>query len=133
MNKIPPGGIRMPATRGLVMLLLTTAISLVWPVSVKQDDEAFQDRAVKVGTSEFHFRIFVPKGGKKKKKPPVILFLRGGGERGEYTHEKTKVGLGPAILRQRETFPFIVVLPQCPKSRWWTESDMQSLALNALA
>ena len=123
----------MPATRGLVMILLTTAISLVWPVSVKQDDEAFQDRAVKVGTSEFHFRIFTPKGWTKKKKTPVILFLHGAGERGDDNLAQIKVGIGPAILRQRETFPFIVVLPQCPRSRWWTESEMQSLALNALA
>jgi len=115
------------------MILLVTAINLLWPVSVRQDDEAFQDRTAKVGTSEFHFRIFTPKGWTKKKKSPVILFLHGAGERGDDNLAQTKTGIGPAIVRQRETFPFIVVLPQCPKSRWWTENDMQSLALSALA
>lgn len=122
----------MPPTRGLIMLLLTTGISLACPVSVRQDNEAFQDRTVKLGSSEFHFRVFTPNGWSKKKKSPVILFLHGAGERGDDNLAQIKVGIAPAIQRQRESFPFIVVLPQCPKGRWWTESDMQSLALNAL-
>jgi predicted peptidase len=114
------------------MLLLTTAISLACPVSVRQDNDAFQDRTLKIGSSEFHFRVFTPNGWSKKKKSPVILFLHGAGERGDDNLIQTKIGIGPAILRQRDSFPFIVVLPQCPKGRWWTEGDMQSLALKAL-
>jgi predicted peptidase len=30
-------------------------------------------------------------------------------------------------------FPAIVVMPQCRKTRWWTEGDMQAQALAALA
>ena len=92
----------------------------------------FQNRAITIGATEHHFRVFTPKGWTKKKKWPVILFLHGAGERSDEDIAQTRVGIGPAILRQHENFPFIVVLPQCPKNRWWTEPDMQALALKAL-
>jgi predicted peptidase len=105
---------------------------LTWPQSVRQDDEPFQTRTVKIGAAEYRFRIFTPRGWSKKKKSPVILFLHGAGERGDDNVAQTRVGFGPAILRGQQKVPYIVVLPQCPRNRWWTEPDMQALALKAL-
>jgi predicted peptidase len=122
----------MSATRVLIMLILTGAVMLTWPARAKQDGEMFQDRAITIGTTEYHFRVFTPKGWSKKKQSPVILFLHGAGERGDDNLVQTKVGIGPAIVRQAETLPFIVVLPQCARNRWWTEPDMQAQALKAL-
>ncbi len=122
----------MSTTRGLIMLLFLAAVLLSWPESARADDEVFQSRSVKIGANEYHFRIFTPKGWTKKNKSPVILFLHGAGERGDDNLAQTKIGLGPAIVRQRDNFPFIVVLPQCPRNRWWTESEMQALSLKAL-
>jgi predicted peptidase len=45
---------------------------------------------------------------------------------------QTEVGIGTAIRRFNSRVPFIVVLPQCQKNRWWTEPEMQSQALRAL-
>src|SRR5437867_2592945 len=123
---------RMTTTRGVIMLVLTGAMMLTTPSRARLDDEVFQDRAVKIGATEYHFRVFTPKVWSRKKKSPVILFLHGAGERGDDNLAQTKVGIAPAILRQQDTFPFVVVLPQCPKGRWWTEPDMQALALKAL-
>lgn len=114
------------------MLVLTGAMMLTWPSRVRQDIELFQNRAVTIGVIEYHFRVFTPKAWSKKKKWPVILFLHGAGERGDDNLAQTRVGIGPAILRQQESLPFIVVLPQCPRNRWWTEPDMQAQALKAL-
>ena len=114
------------------MLVLTSAAMLTWPSRARQDDELFQNRAVTIGATEYHFRIFTPKGWSRKKKSPVILFLHGAGERGDDNLAQTRVGIGPAIVRQQESLPFIVVLPQCPRNRWWTEPDMQAQALKAL-
>jgi predicted peptidase len=122
----------MSLTREVTVLVLTAATMLTWPDRARQDDEAFQNRAVTIGAAEYHFRVFTPKGWTKKKRSPMILFLHGAGERGDDNLAQTRVGIGPAILRQRETLPFIIVLPQCPKGRWWTEPDMQTLALKAL-
>jgi predicted peptidase len=115
-----------------LIAILGTALLLMWPGRVRQDDEMFQSRSIKLGSIEYQYRVFAPKGWSKRKKWPVILFLHGAGERGDDNTAQTRVGIGPAILRQQESFPFVVVLPQCPKGRWWTEPEMQTLALKAL-
>ena len=122
----------MSTRRQAMMLALAGALALTWPSRVRQDDEMFQARVTKVGTSEYHFRVFTPNGWSRKKKWPVILFLHGAGERGDDNLAQIRVGIGSAITRQQTSFPFVVVLPQCPKGRWWTEPEMQSLALKAL-
>jgi predicted peptidase len=122
----------MTARRGLIMLALTSALMLTWPASARLDGEMFLSRSITIGTTDFQFRVFTPKGWSRKKKSPVILFLHGAGERGDDNLVQTKVGIGPALIRQQETLPFIVVLPQCPRNRWWTEPDMQAQALKAL-
>jgi len=122
----------MTIARGVIMLMLIGGATLTWPSRARQDDEAFQDRSVTIGANQYRFRVFVPKGWSKKKKSPVLLFLHGAGERGDDNLAQTRVGIGPPILAHRESLPFIVVLPQCPKNRWWTEPEMQAQALRAL-
>jgi predicted peptidase len=132
MIKMSQGGILMTATRGVAMLTLAAWMIVAWPSRARLDDESFQDRALKIGSVQYHFRVFIPKDWTRKRKSPVILFLHGAGERGDDNTAQAKVGIGPAILRQQERLPFIIVLPQCPKNRWWTEPEMQTLALEAL-
>jgi predicted peptidase len=93
---------------------------------------AFLSRAVAIGGATYNFKVFVPQNWTKKKKWPVILFLHGAGERGDDNITQTEIGLGPVILRRSEAFPFVVVMPQCPKNRWWPEPEMQQVALGAL-
>ena len=115
-----------------VLLATGGAMMLASPAWARQDGEVFQSRAVKIGSAQYRFRVFMPKGWSKKKKWPVLLFLHGAGERGDDNVGQTKVGIGPAIQRRQDTFPFVVVLPQCPRDRWWTEAEMQAQALKAL-
>ena len=122
----------MFATRCLLMAILITTLLMSWPARVRQDDEPFQSRSIKIGSTEYRYRVFVPRGWSKKKKWPVVLFLHGAGERGDDNTTQTRVGIGPAVLRQLDNFPSIVVLPQCPRNRWWTDPEMQTLALKAL-
>jgi predicted peptidase len=118
--------------RSLMMMFVGLTLILAWPGRAQQDDEMFQSRSIKVGSTEYRYRVFVPRNWSKKNKWPVILFLHGAGERGDDNVAQTRVGIGPAILRQQDSFPFVVVLPQCPKNRWWTEPEMRALALEAL-
>lgn len=122
----------MYVTRCLVMIILGTMLLLTWPARVRQDDELFQNRSIMMGPTEYRYRVFVPKRWSRKKKWPMMLFLHGAGERGDNNTAQARVGIGPAILRQQESFPFVVVLPQCPAGRWWTDLEMQALALKAL-
>lgn len=122
----------MFTARWLLMAMLGAALLLTWPARVRQDDELFQSRSIKIGSTEYRYRVFVPKGWSKKRKWPVMLFLHGAGERGDDNSAQARIGIGPAILRQQASFPFVVVLPQCPRNRWWTDPEMQALALKAL-
>lgn len=122
----------MFTARAVTMVSLTTILLLTLPSRARQDGEVFQNRSIKIGTAEYHFRVFTPKGWSKAKKSPVILFLHGAGERGDDNLAQIRVGIAPAIVKQQDSFPFVVVLPQCPRGRWWSEPAMQAQALKAL-
>lgn len=118
----------MLSIHDLGLSLVLSAMALIAPVSNSQPQ--FLERSINVGDVTYKYRIYVP-AGTKDKAPPVLLFLHGAGERGSDNELQTKVGLAPAIAQQKD-FPFIVVLPQCPRGRWWSEPDMQTHALGAL-
>jgi predicted peptidase len=114
---------------------LSVAVSLVLSASLfsfGRMQTGFLDRTVTISGTAYHYQVFVPYGDSSKKKWPVILFLHGAGERGSDGLLQTQVGLGQAIRQDAARFPFIVVLPQCPKEKIWGEADMQALALAAL-
>jgi len=80
----------------------------------------------------YRYKVFVPATWTSKKKWPVILFLHGAGERGDDNLAQTRIGIGPALERQKNTLQAVVVLPQCPRDRWWSEPEMQARALKTL-
>jgi len=63
--------------------------------------------------------VYVPKNFDSTSKWPLIVFLHGRGERGKDGILQTKVGLYPAIQRDPDRFPCIVLMPQCPVDRMW--------------
>lgn len=115
-----------------LFLYLSLAITMGQSSDAKTGTEEFLSRTAVVDGKSYGYRVFVPGGAKIKKNPPVLLFLHGAGERGDDNLAQTKVGLGPAIIKNRESFPFVVVMPQCPKGRWWPEPEMQAIAMKAL-
>jgi predicted peptidase len=89
------------------------------------------DRQLTIGPATYNYKVFVPANWTKKKKWPVILFLHGGGERGDDNTAQARVGIGPVIEKMKAELNAVVVLPQCPRARWWSEPEMQALALQA--
>ncbi|HWN99872.1 MAG TPA: alpha/beta hydrolase-fold protein [Blastocatellia bacterium] len=121
----------MTHSRILTALLLLCAFALAAKANSRDGKEIFSERTITDGAASYRFKVFVPAGWTKKKKWPVILFLHGAGERGDDNVAQTRVGIGPAIERQKETFQAVVVLPQCSKDRWWSEPEMLARALKA--
>jgi predicted peptidase len=76
------------------------------------------------------YQVYLPANYVESQRWPVILFLHGAGERGSDGLKQTKVGIG-RVLEVAKTFPFIVVLPQCPSGANWTGAVLDS-AVNAL-
>lgn len=112
-------------------LLLMTAACFLLPACATSQAAQYQDRAVEVGGKTYQYKVYAPADWSKDKKWPVILYLHGAGERGDDNTAQTRVGLGPALARQ-SGLSAIVVLPQCPRGRWWPETEMQELALATL-
>ncbi len=79
------------------------------------------------------YRLLFPKNYDKSKKYPLILFLHGAGERGT-DNEKQLVHGSKMFLeaQNRERFPAIVVMPQCPEDSYWAsvkvERDKQPMS-----
>ncbi|MBA4187667.1 MAG: hypothetical protein C0467_06565 [Planctomycetaceae bacterium] len=119
------------------MLRLTSTLLLVaLPSLVFADDKpatGFSEKTIKNtdGTTS-PYVVFVPKDYDGKKEYPVILFLHGAGETKGGTKKPVEVGIGPAIKRDENAFPFIVVIPQSEKRTWNATSDDGKRALAIL-
>ncbi|MBN1555465.1 MAG: prolyl oligopeptidase family serine peptidase [Phycisphaerae bacterium] len=69
--------------------------------------------------------------GKDKLRLPLILFLHGSGERGKNPNIIGKFG-PPRVSLQQKGFPFIVLAPQCPAGKWWTDVDVTEMVMALL-
>lgn len=70
------------------------------------------------------YLLFLPERyGTQNKRFPLILFLHGSGECGMDLNLVKKLGV-PRTAELRKNFPFIVLAPQCPKGKWWTDTGM---------
>jgi predicted peptidase len=115
-----------------MLFALLLAMTFAAPAFSRQKETGFLNRAVKIGANSHRYQVYVPAGWTAKKRWPVILFLHGAGERGDDGLIQTEVGIGAAIRRHTARVPAVVVFPQCLKNRWWSEPDMQKVALSAL-
>lgn len=67
--------------------------------------------------------LYVPETGGQGK--PVVLFLHGAGERGNDGEKPLNVGFCGHYFERgyRETYPAVIVAPQCPDGKRWVETD----------
>ena len=74
------------------------------------------------------YLLFLPEGydAASGKRWPLILFLHGAGERGSDIWMVAKHG-PPKIDTTETNFPFIVVSPQCPAGRGWSDDALLAL------
>ena len=91
----------------------------------------FLDRALTLDGEVHRYQVFVPLAFTPERTWPVVLFLHGSGERGRDGLRQTQVGLPAAIRWERDRMQAIVVMPQLPPGRTWTER-MADLAMAAL-
>lgn len=99
--------------------------------------------ALKPGQTARHFQLerkqvlaadyllFLPRGcgAGSEKRWPLILFLHGAGERGTNVWLVAKHG-PPKIDTTETNFPFIVVSPQCPEGKIWSDDLVLALLDN---
>jgi predicted peptidase len=76
------------------------------------------------------FTVYVPGNYDASQRWPAIVFLHGLGEGGSDGVKNTTVGLGPAIAKNPERFPFIVIFPQSGGT--WDDAQEHELVIAAL-
>ena len=115
--------------RGLLAVLV---ICTAMPAFARKPETGFLDRTLTFQDNTYRYQVYVPANFDRHQVWPVILFLHGRGESGDDGLLQTEVGIGSAIRRSRGKMPFIVVMPQCPDEKSWTDPDMGEMALAAL-
>ncbi len=67
------------------------------------------------GADQLRGRLYIPPGYDERSGSwPLIVFLHGRDESGRDNISQTTVGLGPALVRHPERWPFVALLPQKP-------------------
>lgn len=100
--------------------------------SASARETGFLNRSLTIAGVKYRYMVHVPAEWSAKQKWPVILSLHGAGERGADGLFAIENGLGRAIRRDVNAFPFIAVFPQCPTSATWSDKTVQEMAMAAL-
>lgn len=118
-----------------ILFKALSAIALVYSLSGSIDaqkiETGFLNRSVTVNAVEYRYQVYVPRDFDRKRTWPIILALHGGGEYGSDGMRQTNVGLAPAIRRNPERFPAIVIFPQAKaddKPGWQLNGGKAALA-----
>lgn len=79
-----------------------------------------------------NYLLYLPNGYRNTgKRWPLILFLHGAGERGDDLDLVKKHG--PPKIVEKKALPFIVVSPQCPEGKWWSNDVLIALLDHVVA
>jgi acetyl esterase/lipase len=104
------------------------------PAQAHPQETGFLNRRIELHGVTYRFQVYLPEEWRRddRKQWPIILFLHGRGERGTEGMWQTQIGLPQAVRDHPDRWPFIIVMPQCPIPGYWTDSEMQALAMATL-
>jgi predicted peptidase len=87
------------------------------------------DRHSATVTTNLPYLLYLPDDYDENsaKQWPFILFLHGAGERGNNFDALKSQGLPKKL--EKESLPFIVLAPQCPKEDWWADYRSTLMAM----
>ena len=111
---------------------LALSCSLALP-SMAQTVTGFVDKQVELDGETYRYQVYLPADYDRKESWPVMVFLNGKGECGRDGDKQVTVGLGTALRRAPERWPFVVVFPQKPESetQWGDHGDLVLATLRA--
>ncbi len=92
--------------------------------------KGFLLKTIKQDGQDVRYVVYIPADYDASKAWPAILFLHGSGETGSDGLRQVGVGLGAAILRAPDKWPFVVIIPQKPpQKRGWDAYDDLLMAM----
>lgn len=104
---------------GIVLFMLQLGV-------MAQDKSMFEKRNFIHKGDTLPYRILYPENYDAAKSYPLVLFLHGAGERGKDNERQLTHGSTLFLNKStRDSFPAIVVFPQCPEGEYWANVDIQ--------
>lgn len=88
--------------------------------SAQHEDLYLKEQFVS-GTDTLNYRVLMPKNIEFSNQFPVVLFLHGAGERGGDNSKQLSHG-SELFYKMRDSFPAIVIFPQCPQDEYWANA-----------
>ena len=112
----------------LIAALALAVTAFSFHVAQAEDQPGVQQSATLDTRVEVYlnYLLYLPQDYEQQDSWPLMLFLHGSGERGTDLELVKKHG-PPKLIAAGKDFPFIVVSPQCPKSRWWEPLELVAL------
>ena len=89
-------------------------------------------RTVKIGAASYDYQLYIPAKLRGQSKLPVIVFLHGIGQRGEGGFVPAQGGANAMMRSYLEQIPAIVLLPQCPRGRYWHDAETERMVMESL-
>lgn len=87
--------------------------------------ELYKEEIFVKDTDTLNYRILYPENFSEDKPYPVVLFLHGAGERGDDNKKQLVHGSNLFTNKtNRGAFPAIVIFPQCPKTSYWSNAEV---------
>lgn len=101
--------------------------------SAAQHQEVYVQEQFISGKDTLKYRIMKPENLETSHQYPVVLFLHGAGERGQDNSKQLTHG-SELFYKIRDSFPAIVIFPQCPENDYWSnvsvDRSTKPLSLN---
>lgn len=115
----------------LICGLITATVNAAEPAAGTQVEQSL--KSVKVDGGELNYLLFLPDSfGKTDRRLPLMLFLHGAGERGNGNLPLVKKHGPPKVAEEKSDFPFVVISPQCPTGKSWTDETMRTMLLEVI-
>ena len=112
----------------IIATISTTKVQSAEPAAGKQVEQELKTADAK----SIPYLLYLPKDyGAKERKWPLLLFLHGRGESDGPLSLVAKWG-PPRLIERGESFPYIVVSPQCPRKESWAQPGQQALLVALL-
>jgi len=117
----------------IVVLSLVGATLGFHPTALAEEEQKAMKESIQISV-DMQYLLYLPEdyGKEEGKKWPLMVFLHGRGESGDDL-EKVKKHGPPKLIEEGKEFPFIIVSPQCPRDRWWTDIYLDKLIDSIIA
>lgn len=98
----------------------------------RNQKSSLQTRTVQGASGDGTYQLYVPANLEGQRRVPMIVFLHGIGQRGAGGYIPTEGSVAAIISNQLEQVPAVVLMPQCPSGKYWSDAGADSLVVRAL-